>query len=124
MSTQRIRRTAAASFAAVALAAAGAGIAAVGTGAIAFGGSGGAAIVTHTPGFRTVTLQPGASDLMRAAKDTAYDEQICSSNWLAGYPNCATDLQRCAARYATSSLPVEAVFYEPRGNLGSCKPVS
>ena len=39
-------------------------------------GAGSAAIVTHQPGTRTVTLEPGNTDLKRAAYSAAYDEQI------------------------------------------------
>ncbi len=86
-------------------------------------GAGSAAIVTHQPGTRTVTLEPGNTDLKRAAYSAAYDEQICSNDWLSGYTRCATQLQACAKQYADSTVPVAAVFYET-GTLGSCKPLA
>jgi hypothetical protein len=114
-----INRTAAAG-ALAALLAAGGGLAAVASGAIALdGATAGAAIVTHAPGTRIVTLQPG--ELHSAATDPTYDEQICSDPWLAPYmSSCTTQLQRCAQQWERTPATVIAEFTDT-GRLLSCR---
>lgn len=85
--------------------------------------AGGAALVSHQPGTRTVTLEPGVADLKKAAYSASYDEQICSDPWLADFSQCATQLQRCAQQFANSTVPVLAVF-NTAGTLYDCKPSS